>query len=387
MTDVGEHDGADDAGQASLADMIQAGLLDVDDAQALIRAVLFENADGLLVVDADGLIRLSNRAAEELFGAEPGDMIGQPFGYPVASKDAVVLDIPRGGNFLVVEMRVTETQWRGGTVHIATLRDISDRHEAEEALRSFVSMASHELKTPLTTMMGFASTMRDHWTTLSDERKLHYLEVIELQAARLGRLADDLLRTARMDAGASELHLQSFAILPLIKRALIASEMRDEVEVLDPERAAALQVVGDPDRVEELVINYLTNARKYGAPPYQISVRERGRRAQVSVIDHGPGVNRSFAPQLFTRFSRDSTRQVRDQPGSGLGLAIVRSLARSMNGDAGYRPNPAGGSIFSFTLPIPGRATQQGGVKDNALATFSANRPVQRQTDTPPTEG
>lgn len=312
--------------------------------------MLGDSVDGLLLLDADGVVVIANPAAEALFGLGTTQMVGTSFGLPAdASGGPSLIDVVRAGNAHTLEMRSASTDWAGRDATVVSLRDVTARLETERSLRSFVQMASHELRTPLTTVVGFTSTMLEHWDDLADDRKLHYLRVIEDQTARLGRLAEALLRAARAEAGAVHLELAPVDLAATIRRAVQSVGM--DVQVRLPVRGDAPFVRGDADRVQEMVINYLGNASKYGEPPFGVDVAPRGDRWLTTVVDAGPGVDRSFVGSLFTRFARDSDHHASSQEGSGLGLAIVRALANAMGGEAWYEPNPGGGSRFMFSLP------------------------------------
>jgi signal transduction histidine kinase len=123
------------------------------------------------------------------------------------------------------------------------------------------------------------------------------------------------------------------------------------VTVVGPDHA---DVAADPDHVEQIVLNYVGNALKYGAPPVTVEIVAGSRAFVVRVRDSGPGIEAQFVPQLFEKFAQASTGATRQASGTGLGLSIVRGLARANGGDAWFEPNEPSGSIFAVRLPAWG---------------------------------
>lgn len=320
--------------------------LEMHEISDLLSSVLFDNADGIVIIDAEGYVRLVNPAAERLLGQMSGSLVGTQFGFPVSTVIATEIDLV-GRSRRIAEMRVANTSLNGEPLYVATLRDVTSRKEAEESLRNFVSMASHEFRTPITSISGFATTIRDQWDVLDDEAKLRFLDVIDRQANRLARLATDLLSLSRIDAGGSHSAVRT----NVAKVTRLAIEVVGEpIGVVDIDMPDDLEVLVDPDHLEEILINYLANALKYGRPPIAVIARAVGGAVEIKVTDEGPGVPVDFRAKLFQRFARERST-ARDVSGSGLGLSIVDALASRNNGTAWYRPLQPEGSVFGVTLP------------------------------------
>jgi PAS domain S-box-containing protein len=217
-----------------------------------------------------------------------------------------------------------------------------DLRVADEMKSHFVAVASHELRTPLTAVLGFATTLMNHWERIPDEEKQEQIRMIETQARRLSRLADDLLTMSKIEAGALEVRPEPVEVADALRRAVSAFADRD-VEVAAEEEIRAM---ADPDHVEQILMNYLTNARKYGTPPIRVEAGRRERWVEVTVTDKGPGVPPEFVPRLFQKFAQAGGSGT----GTGLGLSIVRGLARAQGGDAWYEPGDPG-ARFCVRLP------------------------------------
>ena len=217
-----------------------------------------------------------------------------------------------------------------------------DLRVADEMKSHFVAVASHELRTPLTAVLGFATTLLNHWDRIPDDEKRDQIRTIEVQARRLSRLADDLLTMSKIEAGALEVRPEAVDVAPAISRATSTFGDR-EIEVEVP---ADLRVRADPDHLEQILMNYVSNAMRYGRPPVRIDARRRDGFVEIVVADTGSGVPQAFVPHLFEEF----TQAGRGGTGTGLGLSIVLGLARAQGGDAWYEAGEPG-ARFCVRLP------------------------------------
>jgi signal transduction histidine kinase len=218
-----------------------------------------------------------------------------------------------------------------------------------QEMRDFVAIASHDLRGPLTTIIGFASTLAKRWGNFEDDRKQEFIGLIHENARHLTRMVEDLLTVSRIESGALE------------TRAKVI-EFREAIEVVMrdfQDRAAEVQVVyppdlalfADADHLQRILTNYLSNALKYGSSPIVVEAAELAEWIEIRVRDVGDGVAEDFIPRLFGKFSRAEDKKTRSHQGTGLGLSIVRGLARANGGDTWYEPNVPKGSCFAVRLP------------------------------------
>lgn len=236
--------------------------------------------------------------------------------------------------------------------------EISDRERqtaaelaaANQAMLEFVAIASHDLRTPVTVIKGFAATLEDDWERIGPEQRRQYLATVHRHAEHLSLIVDDLLTTSRLDAGVVEPSLERVEVAPFLRRLLddLRSEESAPVEVdADP----GLALLADKDHFHRMVTNYLINAFRYGEPPLVVQGVSSNGCVEVRVCDAGPGLPPEFEGRAFEKFSRVDKRHSRDNQGTGLGLAIVRGLARASGGDAWYEPNRPKGSCFVLRFP------------------------------------
>jgi PAS domain S-box-containing protein len=237
----------------------------------------------------------------------------------------------------------------------------AERVRAEEALRirdEFLSIASHELKTPLTALQIELYAMRDVAGPEADERLSRKLTRASRNADRLSRLIEMLLDVSRIATGRLTLTLEPFDLADAI--AQVAETMRGTAEQARCEffHGAAGPIVGTWDRVrvEQVVMNLLSNAFRYGAgAPVSLTASAENGEAIIEVRDHGPGIPPADLGRIFERFERGSSR--RDQGGLGLGLYVSREIAHAHAGSITGRNLPDGGAVFAVRLPIRGTAS------------------------------
>ena len=212
-----------------------------------------------------------------------------------------------------------------------------------QSLRDFVAIASHDLRGPLTAIIGFASMMKRGDAATAD-RRAEFVGVIERNARHLSKLVDELLTVSKIEAGALDIHAEVVALRDAIHHVIAdysarAGEIR--VNVVD---ARALV---DPHHLRRILTNYVGNALKYGQPPVAVEATETDGWVDVRVRDAGEGVPDELVPRLFQKFARGRN----SQGGTGLGLSIVRGLAQANGGDAWYEANQPHGSCFAVRLP------------------------------------
>lgn len=221
---------------------------------------------------------------------------------------------------------------------------------SNRAIRDFVSVASHDLRGPLTAMNGFVQLMQQRWEMFDDEQILEFLGIVGRQGQHLNRLVDDLLCISKIETGGLVARCEEIHLDRALDEAVASlGEIAQEIEIVHaPEE---VRVLADPSHLSRIVVNYLTNAVKYGAPPFAAHCEVSSSFVDLRVCDHGGGVPEEFVPRLFEKFARADDSLTREHEGSGLGLSIVRGLARANGGDAWYEPNQPTGSCFSVRLP------------------------------------
>jgi len=215
----------------------------------------------------------------------------------------------------------------------------------DELKSEFIAVASHELKTPLTSVRGSISTLRTHWATLGEDERLELLDLAHSQAARLHLLTDELLTLSRIEGGLIKVQTSRVPVASLVTEVVAAVALDAGFTVVcDPSFA----VTADRAHMRQILTNYITNAVKYGTAPFSVEVASVRDTVEIRVRDHGAGVEAAFVDRLFEKFSRSGART--DVPGTGLGLSIVRGLAEANGGLAWYEGSRHG-AVFAVRLP------------------------------------
>ena len=227
------------------------------------------------------------------------------------------------------------------------------RARAEELRSSLLSSVSHDLRTPLAAVTGAASTLLQHGDELPPATRRDLLQAIHEEAARLGRLVANLLDMTRLESGTLKLAREWTPIEEPIGTAL----GRLEAQLGDREVRVAVApglplVLIDPILVEQLLVNLLENADKYGRGPIEVRAHRRGDAVVLEVADHGPGVPAGSEERIFEKFYRAS--QSGRAGGVGLGLAICRAIATAHGGTITAANAASGGAVFRATLPVGG---------------------------------
>ncbi len=329
--------------------------------EARFRNLIEKNADGVVVVSMDGVIRYVNPAAEALLGRPAGELIGALFGRPLTAGETTEIDLcpaPHSGQSAhrSAEMRVVEIDWEGQPAFLITLRDITERKEAIRRRDEFLAMLAHELRNPLAPILTAVHLMRRHGLPTADLENARV--IIQRQTEHLAHLLDDLLDLSRVMHGKIELRMQVLDLRNILSDAIQSS--RSLIEKRHQQLAIALPdrpvyVEGDPTRLTQVMINLLTNAAKYTEPGGHIetTLRREGTQAVLAVKDTGMGIPPAQLANIFEPFMQLDTSLERKRGGLGLGLTLVRRLVELHGGTiTAHSAGPGQGSEFVICLPI-----------------------------------
>ena len=231
-------------------------------------------------------------------------------------------------------------------------RALDAKERSEDRLRRFVADASHELRTPLTTVRGYADLYRAGGLAAPAELETA-MDRIGTESRRMAALVEDLLQLARLDEG------RPIRRDP-VDLSRIADDAVSDLRAIEPDRPVVgaidpgVVVQGDDDRLRQVLANLVANVRVHAGPttPAEIVLRAGEADAELSVVDHGPGIDPEFAPRVFDRFYRTDTGRSRDNGGTGLGLAIVAAIVAAHGGQLWHETTPGGGATFVVRLGI-----------------------------------
>jgi len=236
---------------------------------------------------------------------------------------------------------------------IAIRNDITKRKELERQKDDFIGIASHELKTPLTSLKGYLQLMQRQTGKYNDEKANLFMAKMERQIDRLSLLIQDLLDVTRIEAGKLSYQHETFDFNVLLREIVDTMQYTTDKHVIRQEGKAEHPVYGDKDRIGQVLVNLLSNAIKYSphAEKIDVAVSSNGRNMRVCVKDSGVGIPKENQYRVFDRFYRVAGVKERTYPGLGLGLYISAEIITRHKGKIWFESEPGKGSSFCFTLP------------------------------------
>lgn len=334
---------------------------------SVLSGVLESTSDLVVVFDDEGLLRYANGASRAFLGLSAEEARKRPHFESLMGglvwEEALSLAAPRGwsGEISIPGARGSASPlWAVVTVHkgaddrtyvAAIARDLSHMKRTQLRLEElvsakdvFVATVSHELRNPLTGVMGLAEELRDRFTEFGDGERHDLITLIAHQAAEMMWLVDDLLVAARSDVG-------DVAVVPeavdIVRQ--LADMLGSEREIIWDLPAEELAAWVDPHRFRQIVRNLLTNAERHGGVKVRVSAHRVGETVVVEVSDDGQGVAAEDVERIFEAYQRAEGASVK-QGSVGLGLSVARRLARLMGGDLEYDHD---GAWATFRLIVP----------------------------------
>ncbi len=332
-------------------------------------AILRGMGEGLMVTDSGGAITLVNPAFCELFGVS-SSVVGRPLieiaRYPDLNacyrhasgerseyQREIVISGMRERVLLTHWVPLFEQQKHLGVV--AVFHDISNLKRLEKIRRDFVANVSHELKTPVTIIKGYAEALLDGLVISDPQRAVSFVEIIRNHIDRQAELIGNLLTLSELESEEFTLELHPFELEGTVRRAV--TFLGDK----STERGATISVNGfsglppvliDPSRIEQVFVNLLDNAIKYtpAGGTVEVSAVTEAEWVKVTVRDKGPGIPPQSLTRVFERFYRVDEGRSREDGGNGLGLAIVKHLVHLHGGTITVESTPGHGSAFIFSL-------------------------------------
>lgn len=341
--------------------------------EARIRAFIDNMQVGLLIVDDKGEITQSNPYVEELFGYSAEELIGQRIAALFCDSETMSLDafldmlteralgkaaqiqaINSAGKTFPVEAKLSIMQSDLGTRLVLNIVDLTDKFEVERLKKEMVSMVSHDLKTPLSSIQAaLALVSTGKMGEISDEAQ-RILNKSDREIDRLIKLIGDLLDISKMESGKLELDIKKVSALEIVDRSVgavegVKSKRKLEVSLDDPD----IELAVDQERIVQVIVNLLSNAIKFSPvdSTIELKVRKTGELVEFQVSDQGPGISSAFESKIFTRFERDKDDAKAGIEGTGIGLAICKAIVEGHGGEIGVRNNKESGCTFTVSLP------------------------------------
>jgi signal transduction histidine kinase len=303
--------------------------------------VLEAVGDAVVFVGDDGAVRFENPAARQL-GGGGFDWRALAERVPAAGR-AVTLPVDVGGR----ELWLSFVAVRSSDGVVYAFRDVTRERELEEAKSDFIATVSHELRTPMAAVFGAARTLLRDDIRLSESQRRELLEMIAAQATRLAHVTEDVLLATSLDRNDVRIETAQLDVDEVVREIAQAQAPRAEL------RLEGGEALGDRDRIQQVLVNLLDNAVKYGGEHVVVRTERRNGSVRVTVADDGAGIDPGVQARLFEKFYRADPQLARSPAGTGLGLYICKELVERMQGRIGVASGPGEGTTFWFELPRP----------------------------------
>ncbi|HZS78993.1 MAG TPA: PAS domain-containing protein [Ktedonobacteraceae bacterium] len=343
-------------------------------------------ADGIIVYNPSGSIIYVNEAAAQMIRLSPVEILqpassgivtsqfemiteeGEP--YPLtelphiqvlhgASEAQAIIGYryknnPQEEHWSITKSRPVYDEHGNILLVITIIHDITEREQAERRKDEFINMASHELKTPVTSLKGFNHVLHRRMLKQGDEQSLHYLTRMDAQLNKLTQLISDLLDISRMQTGKLVFREEAFDLAALVQETVENLQGTTNTHQFMIEQLEPARVVADKDRIGQVLINLLTNAVKYSPGAEKVSIRLACEKdyARVSIQDFGIGIAEAHQPRIFERFYQVTDPEEKTYPGLGIGLYIASEIIKRHNGQIWVESTKGKGATFYFTVPL-----------------------------------
>ena len=355
----------------SMARQLQATIREAENERNKLDTLFLHMTDGVVAFSREGAVIQKNPAAEDMLGRPilPEDTYEGLFGDLAPLEQILSLEQPgyqeaertAGSRSLELLLAPFDQESGQGGVMVV-IHDVTTQRRNEEMRREFVANVSHELRTPLTNIRSYAETLVDSAGDIPPAMEKNFLGVILNESDRMTHIVQDLLTLSRFDSGRSELKLERFsfsaAVRDIYNAVLMDAQRRGHTLTLDiaPEIP---EMVGDRDRVLQVMMNVVSNAIKYtpdGGGQIAISAGRNPLRVWMEVSDNGIGIPEADRPRIFERFYRVDKARSRESGGTGLGLSIAKEIVDRHEGIIALVDRPGPGTTIRIELPIEGPA-------------------------------
>lgn len=352
-----------------MAQTLKSTMEEIAEEKDKMETIIRYMTDGVMFFNRDGQMVLCNPAARRMLGLEEEqtvlfDSFFRSLGVPVRLGQFLYFDsqgimeriISFGGAYLAVTLAPIKIEEEKNTGVVVVWQDMTERQKLDDLRKEFVANVSHELKTPLTTIKTYSETILDDGLE-NKEMAISFLGVINKETDRMNRIVSDLLTLSRIDYHKLSWKMDWFSIDELLGEltetlSIPAKKHQHSLTYIAPENMP--EIVGDRDRIQQLMINILSNAIKYtpNGGTIRIIAAVRGREVHIQVKDNGIGIPKEDLDRLFERFYRVDKARSRERGGTGLGLSIAKEIADAHGGRISIESQVQVGTTVHIYLPI-----------------------------------
>ena len=339
-------------------------------------------ADGIIGLDRNGKVRFANRAAAQMLGTEPGTLTARPVHELLHSVDATanqcsgvecalrqaandVRDTAASGEDMIfradgsslrIEYKlncIVEGGFLSGSV--LSFRDVSKRHALDRLKNEFISTVGHELRTPITAIRGALGLVSADLNGQMDKKTANLIRIARSNSERLVTLVNDMLDLDRLGSGRERMIMRPMRLADVVNMAVDnITPVAETAGVSLVHNPSPLEIMGDPDRLLQVITNLISNAIKFSPKNSAVSIvlTPETQGVTLSVVDPGRGIPADQLESIFDRFQQVDSSDSRQKGGTGLGLAICKAIVQQHSGRIWAERNPHGGSTFRVFLPF-----------------------------------
>lgn len=356
-----------------LRELVQRGAAEKNSVDQ-INATLGRIREAVFIVDSDSRLLMANEAFKGLLSIGSESVVGKRLETIIQSGDlfSYVRGIQSGdaADFFTLEVTLgTVMRWleitgavlqsgeEGKQMTLVVMHDISEQKRLERMRTEFVANLSHELRTPVTIIKGYADALIEDNEELDSGERHHFLTKIQNSVSRLNGMLEELLLLSRLETNPNALQMEMYSLTEVVREVTEDFRIRLEGDtqfVFDFAEGDDV-LMFDPLRISQVLENLMENAVRHAKGITKIEVRTRIEEDGVTcaVIDDGAGIPERDLPHVFERFYRVDKGRSRDSGGTGLGLSIVKHIIQQHGGEATALSSPGGGTVIGFKLPFP----------------------------------
>lgn len=361
-----------------MASRLNETIMSLQDKNIKLEAIMSSVGNGIVAIDSSERVLFINYAAERLLNIKEKDIVGKHLLQVVRNNsiDNYLKEILQENEFFDTEITIDDPDERVFKFYtnpikqtdksdiegiIITIQDITELRKLERMRTEFVANVSHELKTPLTSIKGFAETLK-----MGDidnrEDMVRFLNIIEDEADRLYRLINDILSLSELEQGKTRRANESIKVEKTIVEVLSMLKSQGDKKKIELSKEIHEEIgnlSGDPDKFKQMLINLVDNAIKYTpengkvkVEAYNLMDETNGNKVVIKVTDNGIGISKQHIPRLFERFYRVDKARSRKVGGTGLGLAIVKHIVILFHGEIEVESEIGKGTEFKIIIPV-----------------------------------
>lgn len=357
-----------------MASQLKTNIMALQQEKEQLSGILSSMADGVMTFNKEGDLLISNPPSkrfltswayekaeqgqltvDESFNRLPPEMV-QLFNKVVEEEQEQTSEMTyQGRTWVVVMTPLYDREHVRGAV--AVLRDMTEERRLDEMRKGFIANVSHELRTPISMLQGYSEAIVDGVAETEDDKK-DMAKIIYDESLRMGRLVNELLDLARLEAGHFQMNVTKIPMQDFLEKAVgkfrnLAREQDIELELVQQQDKDWMLEI-DPDRIEQVLTNLIDNAIRHtpSGGRVTVSVTPFEPYLKINVSDTGTGIAQEDLPFVFERFYKADKARTRGKAGTGLGLAIAQNIVQAHGGQIDVRSKVGQGTTFSFTLPL-----------------------------------